>query len=529
MNTQLVCDQRVDLIDEFDKMNEYLSEYTTEDSDKGKLDNKLQTILNTLSQKIKELKTSASQPFTIAIVGAQGVGKSTLINLLLDSNKVMPSSFLENEKIIVKIRKAPDESLKNKARIFSIPDDNSDEFIAGDILEKDEFYNIIDSAKSSHAQSYKIKDKPFIEFYLDCPELENIMIINTPGMNVVTNDFYPQVEKLFIEADMIIWVNSSNQMLDKFNSTLINTIYESNKKIVSVLTKIDDLYCNDKKVGIIAPIEQFMKEVENDILFVHKGKKCLFLLDGLRSQVAKGFYSNTFKEKDDDINEFERAIEIIYNYLKYGFGYSTEGSTVDKLKEMRLINMNLEVPEKPEGFPEVFNIDTFVSWLKKEDIIKEEDGKYKYTVSGLAILSELSNFEPVKRFTQDFLTQYSDYSEKLQEVMSRTENLLSEDNVLKELNSLLSSYNYAKEELEEENRINCENIESCKKKLDIEHKKIKENLIKINIDLLTMKLLRQIIDQVGKQFNSTDFITEFVYKVPVAGKLFNKNIQLKTK
>lgn len=84
---------REKLTDEFDNLIDY-----SESIIKNKqIDSEIIKSFEDALSKLKTLKHSVNEPFSIAVVGAQGVGKSTFINLLLNSmeeiGEVMPSTM----------------------------------------------------------------------------------------------------------------------------------------------------------------------------------------------------------------------------------------------------------------------------------------------------------------------------------------------------------------------------------------------------------------------------------------------------
>src|SRR5512136_902543 len=66
--------------------------------------------------KINSLRESLTEPFKIAVVGAQGTGKSTLINLLL-GEPIMMSHYDETEGSIIKLIHTEDAEREKKASI----------------------------------------------------------------------------------------------------------------------------------------------------------------------------------------------------------------------------------------------------------------------------------------------------------------------------------------------------------------------------------------------------------------------------
>jgi len=489
------------IIDEFDTLIEFSKGNLTYKN----LDKDLIEALRKLIEKLTNLKVSINEPFSIAVVGAQGVGKSTLINLLynslFDMGEIMPSTGYENEGIIIKIKKAPNEHLVNKARLFNT------NFIPIETYEKEDFLNLIDLENGSEIRDgNKFKDMPFFEYYPDIKGLDKFEIINTPGLNVVSGNFYPKVSKIFIEADLIIWVNSDTKLLDNFNKELINKIHKDNKNIISVLSKIDDLYANDERAGIYEPIDQFLEKIENNILIRENSKICLFPYDGFRSQVAKKLKSNVLLHEDDDIEDIEIDLEIIWNYFTLGFAYSNNIKIIEKLKNLNLINIKTEKPLLPESFPKEFDYKLMFNWLEKEGLIEKKDKKYVYTeYIGLPLLSNLSNFDAILRFSENYLNSHS-LKDKVNNVVQKASNLFSDDlffQLEKKYEDLIN-----KKDIEYQNF--CKEIENTKYQIEQTFNQKKESRIDTKTRYLTTLLINKIFKRIDTDVKKKDLLSEML-------------------
>ena len=175
-------------------------------------------------KKIRALKESLTEPFKIAVVGAQGTGKSTLINLLV-GEPIMISHYDETEGSIIKLTYTEDAEREKKASIKYFTDKEGaykEEFIS-----RDEFYRLVNLSTNTKLKKDAVyRDSiAFFEIYSRNPLLRAIQFINTPGLNTLTTDFLQKVRHLFIEADVVLWMNKRNQILDSFNTKLIPQIH----------------------------------------------------------------------------------------------------------------------------------------------------------------------------------------------------------------------------------------------------------------------------------------------------------------
>ena len=220
------------LLEISNNLSSELSTIKTSDSS-GRDEQNLEDVIKSLSAKFRQFSEELDTPFKIAVVGSQGTGKSSVVNLLL-GEALMPSTTLENESAVIRLA-YPTDKYPNGQAVFELFD--------GNVLQKtiEEATIIIDKNKRNSTDDSFVKRIKFVTFYVESEKLKKIELVNTPGMNVLTDDFYPKVKHLFIEADIILWVNSGEQILDDFNSWLIKKIHADNNKIVGLITFPDKL------------------------------------------------------------------------------------------------------------------------------------------------------------------------------------------------------------------------------------------------------------------------------------------------
>ena len=170
-------------------------------------------------EKIGALRDSLTEPFKIAVVGVQGTGKSTLINLLL-GEPIMTSHYDETEGSIIKLSHTENVELEKKATVKYFTDREG--VYTEEWISRDEFYRRIDlSTNGELKKNAAYRDSiAFFEIYCRNPLLRSIQFINTPGLNTVTADFLEKVKHLFIGADLVVWMNKRNQILDSFTPGL---------------------------------------------------------------------------------------------------------------------------------------------------------------------------------------------------------------------------------------------------------------------------------------------------------------------
>ncbi|NPD46903.1 dynamin family protein [Lentimicrobium sp. S6] len=483
-----------------EKLNELKSTDSSGEDEQGIFE-----IVEGIRMRFLQLSDDLDSPFKIAVVGSQGTGKSTIVNLLL-GEALMPSTTLENESAVIRLAYPPEESLLNQA-VFELKDGSNEQ------TSIEEATILIDKVKRKEKDDSFVKSIKHVTFYIDNERLKEIELINTPGMNVLTEDFYPKVQHLFAEADIILWVNSSEQILDNYNSWLIQKIHADNDKIVGLITFPDKLYRQDENSGVTDVVSQFMSKLENDRLIRVDGKIGLFILNGKFAQIAFSHKENLkFINDLEYLDEEEDKLKMIYNFLHHSFAYSDEENNIEILRKYNLYGIvNIQTPLLSDEF----ELEGFYNFCLEQGIceLNENSTSALYTKKGRELLGEVSQYNSFGRFSEDYLIPLSKES-KYNSVYSRLNRILStsdnKDNSISRLIQIKDNLASEKDKLgsEEKDRLNA--FEGIITILKSEYNNWYKKQIGFQTDTYSDDLIDFISKKIDEDIGGYDFFKEIL-------------------
>jgi GTPase Era involved in 16S rRNA processing len=462
-------------------------------------------------KKINALRDSLMEPFKIAVVGAQGTGKSTIINLLL-GEPIMISHYDETEGSIIKLVHTEDAEREKKASVKYFTDREGvyrDEFISRHELHR--LINLSTNAKLKTDATYR-DSIAFFEIYSRNPLLRAIQFINTPGLNTVTADFLQKVKHLFMEADVVLWMNKRNQILDSFNTKLIPQIYRDNRNIIGILGFADDLYQSDRVNGVRDVLKEFFEEAEKKMLLrkMSGGKErvCFFLYNGLAAESALGMKPSRFISNSNDILPGEEAsLKMLWNYLNHGFPFVDEGTALTD--DFSLWNEYNEGGLIEKTGAEVFDRDHFVHWLRSNRFIQKKDKGYTLTEKGKTLLLKSSMLPTIENFAQEVI-----FDRTLQAKMSRVKegvsSLYGQGNILSAIKKERSDYQKIIEEKDRAFAKSQEEMATLKAAFSLRYREWYLGRIQKYSGQMSRNLVKRILEEMGKRISKKDLWKEFL-------------------
>jgi len=181
---------------------------------------------------LKILRWNVSTPMKIAFIGEFNHGKSSVVNLLLDRENLLPTSNKKETTIITNIfplfcSDFSEFSITNEHGVLIDREKNTHEILnLNDLLAV-----MADPSKSS--RSFEL------DIYVDNDFLrKNVIIIDTPGFYVEfgKKEFPIEIAKI---SDLIVIVSDLNKPLTKFHDKFLKEISIHAEKAILVINKAD--------------------------------------------------------------------------------------------------------------------------------------------------------------------------------------------------------------------------------------------------------------------------------------------------
>ncbi|KAD6120139.1 hypothetical protein R6Q59_026156 [Mikania micrantha] len=244
---------------------------------------------------LKDAVSHLSEPFLMVIVGEFNSGKSTFINALLGR-----------------------KYLKDGV----IPTTNEITFLR---------YSELDSNEQQRCERHP--DGQYI-CYLDAPILEHMIIVDTPGTNVILQRQQRLTEEFLPRADLLLFVISADRPLTESEVTFLRYTQQWKKKVVFVLNKSDIYQTHielDEAIGFIK--ENTQKLLKNEVI--------LFPVSA-RSALKRKLTMSNIGEKHEELagNDSYWETTSFFDLEKYLYSF-LDRSTSTGTERMKL---KLETP-----------------------------------------------------------------------------------------------------------------------------------------------------------------------------------------
>jgi small GTP-binding protein len=177
------------------------------------------------SDKMDKLIENIDSSLKVVIMGEVKAGKSTLLNAFAGSN-ISPTDIAEATGSIIEIKYYPREYGKIKLE---------DKTIDG---KPEEIF--IELEKNNNNQEFFKKCKS-VEFGFPISNLKNFTLVDTPGLETITEENSDRTKDYIAKTDVVIWVFNGHHLGQTDIEEALIDVNRFGKPVIAVINRIDEI------------------------------------------------------------------------------------------------------------------------------------------------------------------------------------------------------------------------------------------------------------------------------------------------
>ncbi|WP_339323564.1 dynamin family protein [Paenibacillus sp. FSL W8-0194] len=196
--------------------------------------------------KLEQIRNSLERPeLQIAFLGEFSVGKSSLINTLLNSQNLLPTKVTESTAVVTEI--SSDD--RNHAVIHYVDGASSE-------VSHEQINSFI------HGNN-KVQNIEKISVFIDRTKLpKQLTLIDTPGSNVIFDAHLRMSEQAIAEAEYAVYV-TNKATLSNSDLEYLNHILKFQPNLIVVMNQIDRLLNSDEGESLVEIVTQMEMDLFN--------------------------------------------------------------------------------------------------------------------------------------------------------------------------------------------------------------------------------------------------------------------------
>lgn len=182
--------------------------------------------LEQFASSVHDLQQTMAEPLSVAIVGEFNVGKSTLVNALVEE-EVVPMGILPTTAHTCYIRYGP----RKTARVVY-----KDQHAGAEERTVE-----VDYAEARRRMDEETDQIAHLEFLYPHPQLRSIHFWDTPGFNATEQGHDEIASRALHEAEAILWVFDAKQTLTRSELDRLEEIEDAGERVIALVNKADEL------------------------------------------------------------------------------------------------------------------------------------------------------------------------------------------------------------------------------------------------------------------------------------------------